>query len=97
MRDLEREIREFITENYPLAVGASGLDGDASLTRSGIVDSVGVLELIQFLETNFGIRIPDEEVVLENLDTVDRIVRYVEAKLGSRKEEGHGGYVESIA
>ena len=45
-----------------------------------MIDSTGVLELVGFLEENFGIRIQDEELVPENLDTIDNIVQFVTRK-----------------
>jgi len=45
-----------------------------------VIDSTGVLELVGFLEENFGIRIQDEELVPENLDTIDNIVQFVTRK-----------------
>jgi len=45
-----------------------------------VIDSTGVLELVGFLEENFGVRIQDEELVPENLDTIDNIVQFVTGK-----------------
>ena len=82
MEQLEQDVRRFITENFVLVADGRSIAGDASLTRGGIVDSVGVVELIHFVETRFGIEIADEELVPENIDTIDNIVRYVRAKRG---------------
>lgn len=81
MSNLEQEIRAFILENCPIPGSAPDLAGHDSLTRRGVVDSVGVLELILFLETSYGIDIPDDEVRPENIDSIDNIVRYVGSKL----------------
>jgi acyl carrier protein len=56
------------------------LDPDVSLIESGIMDSTGVLELVEFLESNFTIRIDDEELVPENLETISNIVRFLRSK-----------------
>ena len=48
-----------------------------------MIDSTGVLELVGFLEEDFGIRIQDEELVPENLDTIDNIVQFVTKKRGA--------------
>jgi acyl carrier protein len=79
MGDIEREVRTFITENFIL--DGQDLAGDASLTLHGVLDSMGVLELIMFLEERFSVKVPDEDTLPENLDSVDRIVRYVEHRL----------------
>ena len=78
-RAVELEIRTFIADNFLLGQDAD-VPADVSLTREGVIDSVGVVELMQFLETRYNIVIADEEAVPENLDTVASIVRYLEAK-----------------
>ena len=45
-----------------------------------MIDSTGVLELVGFLEENFGVRIQDEDLVPENLDTIDNVVGFVTRK-----------------
>jgi acyl carrier protein len=81
MQGIERQVRDFIGDNFILAGDATSLPGDASLTQAGVLDSMGVLELIMFIEERFGIRVPDEDALPEHLDAVDRIVRYVEGRL----------------
>lgn len=78
MTHVEEDIREFLATNFMLPDGASNLAGDTSLTAAGVIDSMGVLELIMFLEERFGLVVPDEEAVPEHLDSVAGIVRYVE-------------------
>ena len=82
MPTLEEEIRTYVAENFVLAADVGALAGNASLTRGGIVDSVGIVELIHFLETNYQIEIADDELVPENIDTIDNIVRYLQTKRG---------------
>lgn len=55
-------------------------DGESFLER-GIIDSTGVLELIGFLESTYGISIADDELVPANLDSVDRVATFVDSKL----------------
>lgn len=83
--ELEHDVRAFLAENFILDPTAGPLAGDASLTLTGVLDSMGVLELILFLEERYGFKVPDEDTLPENLDTVDRIVGYVRRRLG---EEG---------
>lgn len=78
--DLDRLLRDFIAENYFPAEDMTTFPGDRSLTQSGIVDSVGIVELMLFLENTFGITIADDEAVPENLDTLDNLARFVTAK-----------------
>ncbi len=51
-----------------------------SFLRNGIIDSLGMLELIAFLEKEFGIEIADAELVPENLDSLDKVCAFVERK-----------------
>lgn len=79
--EIRDKIRTFLVENF-LALGdATELDDGESLLEMGIIDSTGVLELVGFLEQTFGLGVQDQEVVPENLDTVDNVVTYVVGKL----------------
>jgi acyl carrier protein len=71
---LEGAVRAFIAENFLFDPAAPPLPGEASLTQTGVLDSMGVLELILFLEERYGFAVPDEDTLPENLDSVDRIV-----------------------
>jgi acyl carrier protein len=77
--DLEKTIRSFITTNFYVAEGMELL-GDTSLLDSGIIDSTGVLEVISFLESEFGIQVADADMVPDNLDSLGRLVAFVERK-----------------
>jgi acyl carrier protein len=77
---LNAAVREFIAENFLFRADAE-LDDDQSLLESGVIDSTGVLEVIAFLEQTFGISIADEEIVPENLDSINNMTRYLAGKL----------------
>jgi acyl carrier protein len=72
-------IREFVRSRFPLAREMK-VDDDASLLDAGIVDSLGVLDLVTFLEDAFGVKVEDEELNPENFESVAALVRFVEAK-----------------
>jgi len=80
---VESELRSFIGDNFLLSDDPKTLPGNASLTRDGIIDSVGIVELLHFIETHYGVEISDDETIPENIDTIDNIVRYVTRKLGA--------------
>lgn len=84
--ELGREVRRFVASNYIVDVDASDFPGSASLTEAGILDSMGVLELVLFLEESYGLAIADDEVTPENLDTVDRIVAFLGLKLAEAEQ-----------
>lgn len=78
MRD---KIRKFITENFLFGQGDGGLTDNDSFLEKGIIDSTGVLELVAFVEETFGIKVEDNELVPENLDSVNNLITFVDNKL----------------
>lgn len=84
---MEAELRSFLAENFLLGEEFRGLPGSASLIEAGIIDSTGVLELVGFLEEAYEIEITDSELVPENLDSIDNVVRFVAAKRNSGHTE----------
>jgi acyl carrier protein len=83
MRMIEAEIRRFVVENFLFGDGAGLTDTDSFLERA-VIDSTGVLELVGFVEQRFRIAVEDHELVPANLDSVDRVARFVERKLVDR-------------
>ncbi len=81
MSDVKSRVRTYIVDNF-LFGGGDGLTDDVSMLARGILDSTGVLELITFLEQTFEIHVEDEEMLPENLDSLNAIERYLERKLG---------------
>lgn len=82
MSTVEHDLREFIVGNFLFGDEARAPGPDDSFIEMGLIDSTGVLELVEFLETRFGFKIPDVELVPENLDSVSAIVAFVQRKTG---------------
>ncbi len=80
MADLSAVITGFIRENFIAVRSDVSIDPDESLIESGIMDSTGVLELVEYLESTFVIKVEDEELVPENLETVNNIITFLRAK-----------------
>jgi len=80
MMDHESEIRQFIADQF-LFGDIRPLSPEESLLEAGIIDSTGVLELLSYLEDHFGIKVQDEELLPENLDTIGNICRFLDQKL----------------
>ena len=76
------KIREYILANYLFTDDPSALKDDDSFLEKGVLDSTGILEVIYFLEEEFTIKIADEEMVPENLDSVNNILSFIERKTG---------------
>lgn len=82
MSDIKAQVREFIQDNFLMgAKRANFADGDSFMTHH-LVDSTGFLELVMFLEETYGIAVDDEEMVPENLDSLNAIEGYVLRKTG---------------
>ncbi len=79
--DIKNRIRTFIVENFLFGKDA-GLDEETSFLDEGIIDSTGILELVNFIEEEFHIKVEDEELVPENLDSIANVVKFLERKLG---------------
>jgi acyl carrier protein len=77
--ELKSKIRAFVVENFMFGDG-DGLCDDTSFVENGIVDSTGILELVEFLESEFSISIADEELVPENLGSIDVVCGFLERK-----------------
>jgi len=82
MSELKEKIRGFIVENF-LFGNDDGLTDNSSFLEEGIIDSTGILELVSFLEEEFGITVDDEDLIPENLDSVNNVTNYLDRKLGS--------------
>jgi acyl carrier protein len=80
--NIDERARAFIGERFLFDASAT-IDQAESLIRSGILDSTGAMELVLFLEEEFSIRIADNELVPENLDSINNITAFVTRKLSS--------------
>ena len=74
-----QDIRSFIVDNFLLG-NDSGFDNAESLLESGVIDSTGIMHVVTFLEERFGITIEDEDLIADNLESVERIAHFVERK-----------------
>lgn len=74
------ELLQYISGNF---IGKSGetVDAETSLFQGQLLDSLNLVELITFVETRFGIKVAPSEVSIDNLDTVNRIVNFIQGKL----------------
>jgi acyl carrier protein len=81
MPNVEQELRRFVIDNFPFGQVGEGLSNDDSLLDRGIIDSTGVLELVTFLEETYDIQVEDEELIPGNLDSINRVARFLERKL----------------
>ena len=76
----KQAIRKFVVENF-LFGEANGLKDETSFLEEGIIDSTGILELVTFLEDEYSITVEDEELVPENLDSINNVANYLQRKM----------------
>lgn len=76
----QSEIRKFIVDNFLFGQEDEQLTSETSLLQSGTIDSTGVLELVMFVEENYGIKIQDDELLPENLDSIQNVAEFVNRK-----------------
>lgn len=82
MEPYTQDLRHFIVDNFLFGdqSGRFAFSDSDSLQELGIVDSTGVLELVCHIQERYGIAVVDEELVPDNLDSVDRIARFIDRK-----------------
>ena len=88
MASIETEVRQYILDNFLFGRTEVVVSGDASFLDLGIIDSTGVLELVTFLEDQYQIKVGDEELIPANLDSLNGITRFVEAKRAATADNG---------
>ena len=82
---VKEQVREFVLENAR-SKGINQVADDQSLMESGIIDSLGIFRLVAFLEDSFRVRIADDEIVLENFQSINQIEQFVTAKQAKKGE-----------
>jgi acyl carrier protein len=86
---LERELHEFIAGELMSSGAAPPVGPEDDLIKRGIVDSLGVMQLVDFCESRYGITVTDADLVPANFQTVRRLADYVEHKrVGSPLHSG---------
>jgi acyl carrier protein len=79
---VEERIREFVLKQFPLA-RKNGLKSGEKWLESGLIDSLGILDLVHFLEDEFQIQVSDEELLPDNFESLDGVASFVRMKQSS--------------
>lgn len=82
------QLTSFIVKTFPLARGRN-VGVDDRLLGEGIIDSLGVLDIVGYLESQFRIAVSDDDLSPENFETIGRLTAFVERKLGETSREVH--------
>ena len=78
--DIKRQLGDYIRKKL-LKGEDTNLNDDESFLEKGIIDSTGVLELVNFIEETFNIRVEDDELIPDNLDSLNKMTSYVKRKI----------------
>jgi acyl carrier protein len=79
--DIKEKLRNFIIENFMFGSKDASLGDDDSFLDEGIIDSTGVLEVVGFIEDEFGVEVSDGELVPDNFDSLNKLLSYVNGKV----------------
>jgi acyl carrier protein len=76
------DVERFIVEEIALGTGVESIDRDEDLLAHEIIDSLGITELVGFLESRYGVEVGDDDLLPENFRSVDAVVAFVASKGG---------------
>ncbi len=78
---IKNTIRMYVKDNFLFGFSDEDLHDDISFLEIGVLDSTGIMEMVTFIEREFGVQVLDEEIVSENLDSINLIANFVLKKL----------------
>ena len=81
--DVKTKLKEFLISNFLFSEDAVRFSDEDSFLEKGIIDSTGILELIEYLEDTYSIAIEDDELIPENLDSMNNVEAFISRKLGA--------------
>ncbi|RYY74321.1 MAG: acyl carrier protein [Gammaproteobacteria bacterium] len=80
LEEARQKLRHFILENYLFTDDQAALKDEDSFLDGGILDSMGILELIEHLDESFGIKVEGDELVPDNLDSINSLIKFISTK-----------------
>jgi acyl carrier protein len=81
MQQIEQEVRQFVIDNFIFDNDNHNFSNDDSFFDTGLLDSMGVLTLVEFVKEKYGISVEDDELLPENWDSVTRVANFLQARL----------------
>jgi acyl carrier protein len=94
--EIKTEVRQFIAENVLLGVHQTAIEDATPLITGGLIDSIGMIGLVAFLESRFEVEFMPREIDVHNLDTVERIEEVIRKKLADREARVAAGDGQQI-
>jgi len=86
--EIQGIMKKFIQDTFLDRTPNKTLNNEQSLFENGVIDSTGVLEMVAFIEKKFVFRVEDEELVPNNLDSINKLTSYIKLKLADKVSEG---------
>jgi len=83
MQQIEQEVRQFVVENFVRTAGDGQFSNTDSFLETGLIDSMGILNLVEFVRGQYAIQIEDEELVPEHWDSVRQVADFVQGKMST--------------
>ena len=78
--EAKTKVKEFIINNFLMGADSKSIQDDTSFLEEGIIDSTGILELVEYIQETFEIKVEDEELVPENLDSLNNLEKFINSK-----------------
>jgi acyl carrier protein len=94
--EIKKEVRQFIAENVLLGVHQASIEDVTPLITGGLIDSIGMIGLVDFLETRFEVEFMPREIDVHSLNTLERIEELIRKKLASRETGAPAGSGQQI-
>lgn len=82
LEEIKGKIKGYILENFLYGGSENDLSNEDSFLEKGIIDSTGILELVAFVEKTFDIKIWDQDLIPENLDSINNLSKFISGKKG---------------
>jgi acyl carrier protein len=93
---IENLIQKYIAENLLFSSEGYAYDNDASFLQEGIIDSMGVMELVTFVSTTFAIQVEPHEVLPENFDSVNKLAEFIRRKEAAKPQSARVQTAEAV-
>jgi acyl carrier protein len=93
MNQIEQELREFVIDTFLFGGEDAKLSNDDSFIEMGVIDSMGILNLVSFVESKYGVEVANADLVPEIWDSVSRIARFVTSKESITSVQENSAYV----
>lgn len=81
-KSIKEKVRNFITETFLIGDEKSKLKDGDSFMQKGVIDSTGVMELASFVESEYNFSIDDNEMIPDNLDSIENLTKFIARKIG---------------